>query len=159
MANISSITKVCEARYAALPLAVRQSALPFLFVSLPLMMTSITGAFQLAPLVVLLSSYQLYLMTKFTDTYMFTLNKMAARLAVTFPLCTFISIWSMLLSLLSPDKKMLNGVVGPFCLLLLIACAPAYRWSETRTARRVPLWVSFSAAGSFAVIASLVHAF
>lgn len=158
MQNISSLIKSGQQRYSALPLAVRHSALPFLIVSLPLVVLTLAGASIVLPLVVALSAYQMFLMTKSTDAYMFSLTPMHARLYVTFPLCMFISAWTIGMSLLS-SRTLTNAVVGPYVILLLIACAPAYRWNDARSARRIPLWLSFSIAGSFAVIASLAHAF
>lgn len=158
MQNISSLIEAGQLRYAALPLAARHSVLPFLLVSLPLVVLSLAGAYIVMPLVVGLTAYQLFLMTKSTDHYMFTLTPMQARLYVTFPLCMFVSAWIIGMSLLS-SRTMTNAVVGPYVILLLIACAPAYRWNDERTKRRIPLWFSFSFAGTFAVIASLAHAF
>jgi hypothetical protein len=84
---------------------------------------------------------------------MFAIDKQRARLAVTFPLCSFIAVWVILLTLIGRGT-IVNGVVGPYCILLLLACAPAYRWRAARTTRRIPLWLSFSAAGMFAVAAA-----
>jgi hypothetical protein len=145
-------------RYAALPLKVRDSALPFIITSIPLMLSSLAGAFLVMPIVIALTAFLLFQMTKTTDSYMFSLDKQQARLSITFPLCTFIAVWGITLAALG-RKSMMNGVVGPYCLLLLIACAPAFRWNASRTTRRVPLWLSFSLAGLLALAGSLVYAF
>lgn len=155
------ITKLIDrgvVRYAALPSPVRNSALPFILTSMPLMLSSLAGAFMVMPVVVVLTAFLLFQMTKSTDTYMFSFDKQQARLSITFPLCTFISVWGILLAVLG-RKSMMNGVVGPYCLLLLVACAPAFRWNALRTARRVPLWLSFSIAGALALTGSLLYAF
>jgi hypothetical protein len=154
------ITAIVDGTYKAydrLPLVMRQSALPFIIVSLPIVISSLLGAFIVMPLIVLLTAYQLYLLTLRTDEFMFSLSKFHARLGVTLPLCTFISVWAFAIALVS-RKAMLNGVVGPYCVLLLVACAPAFRWKESRIARRLPAWVSFTTAGGIAFAASLFYA-
>ena len=142
----------------ALPVSVRQTALPFIIASVPVLVSSVLGAYMVMPLVVALSAFLLYTMTKSADAFLFTMSKQRARLAVTFPLCSFIAVWVILLTLIGRGP-MVNGVVGPYCILLLLACAPAYRFRATRTTRRVPLSLSFSAAGVLAVSAALKFAF
>lgn len=142
----------------ALPLSVRQSALPFTVASLPVLASSVLGAYMVMPLVVALSAFLLYTMTKSADSFLFTMSKQRARLAVTFPLCSFIAVWVILLTIIGRGP-MVNGIVGPYCILLLLACAPAYRWRAERTTRRIPLWLSFSATGAFAVVAASKYVF
>lgn len=140
----------------ALPEHVRHSALPFVVASLPVFIGSVAGAYIVMPLLLAVTSYLLYTMAKSTDEFMFSFDKQRARAAVTIPLCGFIAAWTLVLTAVG-RTEMMNGVVGPFCILLLIACAPAYRWKAHRQARRVPLWISFLAAGSFSVLAALAH--
>lgn len=142
----------------ALPLAVRQSALPFVVASLPVLVSSVLGAYMVMPLVVTLSAILLYMMARSADSFLFTMSKQHARLAVTFPLCSFIAIWAILLTVIGRGA-MVNSIVGPYCILLLVACAPAYRWRAARTTRRLPLWLSFSVAGAVAVAAASKYVF
>lgn len=153
MQRISTFVKAGIIHNEALPLPLRQSALPFVVASLPVLASSVLGAYMVMPLVVALSAFLLYTMARSADSFLFTLSKQHARLAVTFPLCSFIAVWVILLTLIGRGA-MVNGIVGPYCILLLVACAPAYRWRAGRTTRRIPLWLSFSVAGAVAVSAA-----
>lgn len=158
MRRITTLIKGGILQNDALPLAARQSALPFIVASLPVVISSLLGAYVVMPLVVALTAYQLFLLTKRTDGFMFALTKMRSRVAITMPLCGFISAWGLALALLD-RRSMMNGVVGPYCILILIACAPAFRWRAARTARYLPLWLSFSLAGALALAAATAYAF
>lgn len=142
----------------ALPVSVRQSVFPFIVASLPVVASSVLDAYMILPLVVALSAFLLHTMTKSADLFLFAMSKQQARLAVTFPLCSFIALWVISLTLIGRGA-MVNSVIGPYCILLLIACAPAYRWRAARTARRIPLWLSFSVAGTFSVVAASKYVF
>lgn len=156
MRHITIVVDSALARYAALPVKVKQSALPFALASLPILVSSLLGQYVVMPLVVALTAMLLYRITVITDKFMFTLSKGEALYSVTLPLCTFISVWGISLTL-TGHYSMLNGVVGPYCLVLLFACAPAYRVNQLRTARRVPLPITFSIVGTLAVLAAVFH--
>lgn len=156
MLHISHLFNKAVARYENLPQSVRQSALPWIIISLPVTIASLFGAYIVMPLMMLLSTVLLYMTTTSTDHFIFSLSKTQCRLGITMPLCIFINLWAIALALLS-RKEMMLGIVGPYTLLLLIAAAPAYRWKESRSARRVPLIVSFSVAGILAFLASAIH--
>ena len=158
MQRISTFVKAGIMHNEALPLAVRQSALPFTVASLPVLVSSVLGAYLVMPLVVALSAFLLYTMAHASDAFLFSMSKQRARLAVTFPLCSFIAVWVILLTLIGRGM-MVNGIVGPYCILLLLACAPAYRFRSTRTTRYLPLWLSFTAAGALAVAATMKFVF
>lgn len=158
MKHISSILKAGIAANEALPAAMRGSAAPFILATLPVLVCSILGAFIVMPIVVALTAYQLFLLVKVTDPLLFTLDKKQSRLRVTFPMCTYIALWGIFLAMMG-RSHMLNGIVGPFCILLLIACAPAYRWNALRTARRFDTRWTFSITGAIAVAAALAFLF
>lgn len=158
MLRITKFINSGQLRYGALPSHVRHSALPFVLTSMPITLSSLAGAYFVMPIVVALTAFLMFQITKGTDGYMFALDKMQARLSITFPLCTFIAVWGILLAALG-RKSMMNGVIGPYCLLLLVACAPAFRWNSLRQKRRFPLWLSFSITGALAFAGSLAYAF
>jgi hypothetical protein len=153
MLRISSILNTGLAKRALSGPTWTQSSAPFIVASLPAFICSLANANIIMPLICGVTAYQLFLKTQQTDPIFFQMTKTRARLAVTYPLCLFITIWGIALAMLG-HKQMMNGIVGPFCIMLLIACAPAYRWKPSRTERRVPLWISFSIAGLIAVTAA-----
>ncbi|RZI40362.1 hypothetical protein EGT07_23760 [Herbaspirillum sp. HC18] len=143
-------------RYSALPQAVRYSLLPVVIASLPLVVSSMFGAYWTIPIVIALTAVLLYFTALETDKFMFQLSKVRAHIAITMPLCGFISLWGIALAL-ADRKGIMLGVVGPYSLLLLIACAPAYRWSQARKARRIPLHFSFPAIGAVVLAGSFAY--
>jgi hypothetical protein len=156
MQRISQLFERGIERYNVLPQAVRYSLLPFVIASMPLLVSSMFGSKLIMPLVALLAVMLLYFTTLETDKFMFQVSRVRAHVAITTPLCSFISLWG--IALASVDRKgMMLGIVGPYCLLLLIACAPAYRWKEARVTRRIPTRVSFSVMGAVVVFASFVY--
>ncbi|WP_395398708.1 hypothetical protein ACHMW6_00140 (plasmid) [Pseudoduganella sp. UC29_106] len=155
-ATIRAVSNKVLDRYQQLPKVVRYGALPHLVISLPMLIGSLLAAYYVMPVAVLLSAYLLYSQAKQSDEVVFQMSKNEARLAVTFPLCSFVSAWVIVLSA-QGNAQMLNGIVGPYCLMLLIACAPAFRWKHERTARRFPLAVTFSITAAIALAASLSY--
>ena len=143
-------------RYANMPTHVKYSALPFLIASIPMLISSVLGAYIVMPLVVLLTVLLIFRITESTDSFMFEMSMATALYSISFPLCTFISIWGLTLAYCGRNS-MLNGVVGPYCLVLLLACAPAFRWNQLRKTRRVPLRITFLVVGTLAVLASATH--
>lgn len=156
MRHITTVTDWILARYGSLPETVRQSALPFLLASIPMVISSALGAYFVMPLVVALTVVLIYKITQDTDSFMFGLSKKSALYKITTPLCAFISLWGLMLAF-GGRHAMLNGVVGPYCLVLLLACAPAYRWNQERTNRRVSIRITFIIVGILAVLGSATH--
>lgn len=141
-------------RFAALPAVWRESFLPLALASAPLLVGSAYAPSWMLPLLLVLTAVLLYQTAQTTERFMFQLDKVRAHLAITMPLCGFISVWGIALALAGRREVMLS-VVGPYGLLLLLVCAPAYRLSQARTQRRVPLHYSFSAFACCALLASL----
>ncbi|MGK5033188.1 hypothetical protein [Janthinobacterium sp. MDT1-19] len=146
----------CITRYARLPQKIRQSVFPFVLASLPIVVSSVLGMYIVMPIVVVMSTGLILLLTNETDAAFFEMSKTDARKFITLPLCGFIGVWGILLVLMGRGS-MMNGVVGPYCVVLLVACAPAYRWKAAQVKRYVPLWLSFGFAGVLAVSASFFY--
>ena len=156
MRHISQLLDRGVQRYGTLPKAARQSFLPVVLASLPLTLGSTMGAYWTLPLVIVLTVALLYFTTLETDRFMFDLSKTRAHIAITMPMCGFISLWGIVLALMERREAML-GIVGPYSLLLLVACAPAFRWKQARVMRRIPLHYSFSIVGSIVLIGSFSY--
>lgn len=156
MRHITTAADWILGHYETLPGRVKQSALPCLLASGPMVISSLLGAYIVMPAVVILTVLLIYKLTTHTDGFMFEMTKADALYKVTMPLCSFISVWGISLAIMGRNS-MLNGVVGPYCLVLLLACAPAYRWNQLRMKRRAPLGITFGVVGTLAVLASLVH--
>jgi hypothetical protein len=156
MQAILDLLDKLQTRYQKLPEASRHSLLPWVLISVPVVLNSLAGSLLVMPLMVLLSSYMLYLSTEKTESYIFNLSKMQCRVGITIPLCIFISLWGISLAYLG-KKEMMLGIVGPYSALLLLCAAPAYRWNSKRTARRVPLKISFMITGGFVFLGSLTY--
>jgi hypothetical protein len=140
-----------------LPEKLKNSVAPFVIATIPLFIFSLFGIFFLMPVVVALTAIVVYFLVQRMDEILFSFDPQKARMAVTIPLCTFISIWAFTLAIVGRGK-MLNGIVGPYCLILLIACAPSYRWKSNRKKRLVPTIISMSLAGILSFIAACYYA-
>ena len=147
------VTTEVQQRYDRAPELVRQSFIPFALASLPLVVTTACLPRLLAPLAMLLAIVLLYEVARFAESAMFAVGKLRSHLAVTMPLCGFVSAWGLALAMVGRPYAMLS-VVGPFSLLLLLACAPAFRLREARTTRRIPLRYSFPVLAAIAWLAS-----
>lgn len=167
MKRITNVTKVAWERlgaahdglyeyYGTLSQSLRNSALPYILASIPIVILSITGTIIVMPLIILMSTVLIFYIAHGMDEVVFLFTKHEARKAITIPLTLFISAWGITLVILAKGH-MMNGVVGPYCAVLLVACAPAYRWNVNRTTRRLPLWLSLSATGILAISASLFY--
>ncbi len=143
-----------QARYDGAPLAVRQSFLPFALASLPLVIGTTLGVALLIPVIALLSMVLLHQVATASEAMMFEVNKVRSHIAVTMPLCGFISAWGVGLAVAGRPAMMLS-IVAPYSMLLLLSCAPAFRLRESRTKRRVPLKFSFPAIAAIAWLATL----
>ncbi len=156
MQAISDLLNKLLAHYQKLPEATRHSLLPWVIISMPVVLDSLVGSLLVMPLMLILSSYMLYLSTEKTEKYIFTLSKMQCRIGITIPLCTFISLWGICLATLG-RKEMMLGIVGPYSILLLLCAAPAYRWRAARTTRRIPLKISFTITSIVVFLGSLTY--
>lgn len=142
--------------YGKLTPLFRNSVLPYVLASGPVFVMSVTGSMLIMPLVMLMSSVLIFYIAQDMDPVIFAMTKQQSRKAITIPLSMFICIWGIIMMVVGKGQLM-NGVVGPYCAVLLVACAPAYRWKATRLERRIPLWISMSLAGVLAVGASLFY--
>lgn len=154
MLNIFAQLDKLQAHYNALPQPMRQSILPWVITSIPVIISSLFSAYQAMPVIIAITVYLLYLVTNHTDTFIFNLTAKEARARITMPLVTLIPAWGVLAAFLS-RKEMVLGIIGPFAGVLLLCAAPAYRLKMTRMKRYVPLELSFGLVGIFLVIASL----
>lgn len=154
MLNIFAQLDKLQAHYNALPEKMRQSILPWLITSIPVIVSSLFSVYQAMPVILSITVYLLYLVTNYTDTFIFNLTAKEARARITIPLVTFIPLWGVLAAFLS-RKEMVLGIIGPFAAVLLLCAAPAYRLKMTRMKRYVPLELSFGLVGVFLVVASL----
>ena len=128
-----------------------------IFASLPVVLGTLFMPLVLSPAVVLLSEGLLYIATKKADPMIFGMSRLSAYASITMPLCGFISLWGLGLAAVGRKPVML-GVVGPYALLMLLACAPAWRWQRERMSRRVPLKYSFPIVGAIVLSGSVLHA-
>lgn len=142
--------------YGKLAPLFRNSVLPYVLASVPVFVMSVTGSTLVMPLVIFMSTVLIFYIAHDMDAVIFSLTKQESRKAITIPLSMFICIWGIVMVIIGKGQIM-NGVVGPYCAVLLVACAPAYRWKATRLERRIPLWISMSLAGMLAVGASLFY--
>lgn len=154
--NLNAVNSALYEHYANLTPKIRNSALPYILASLPIVIMSITGSIIVMPLVILMSVVLIFYIAQDMDQMIFSFTKQQARKAITIPLTAFICAWGITLVLLS-EGRMMNSVVGPYCGVLLVACAPAYRWNINTAKRRVPLALSLSLTGLVAVAASFFH--
>lgn len=151
---ISQASDQVVSRYERAPASVRQSFLPFALLSIPLLIGTALAPVWMAPLIEVLTMVLLYQVAESAESTMFAVDKIRAHLAVTMPMCGFISAWGIALAL--AGRPMLAFVVvGPYSLLLLLACAPAYRLSDARATRYIALRHSFPVLAALAFLASL----
>lgn len=139
--------------YARLPTNLRNSFLPYALSCLPLVVSSLFAPIWFLPIVVPVNAYLLYGVAKAGDSALFSLDKVSAHFAVNMPLCAFVSCWGLALAALDRRAVMLH-VVSIFCLLLMMACAPAFRFNLKRAERHIPLRASFVVLGIIASIAA-----
>ncbi|WKB50513.1 hypothetical protein [Eleftheria terrae] len=140
--------------YSRLPVAARESLLPVVLASVPMAIGTAFAPTWLIPVVLLLTFVLLHEVTAETERFMFKLDRARAHVAISMPLTGFVSLWGLCLAGAGRRDVMLS-VVGPYCLLLLLVCAPAYRLFQARQQRRVPLRVTFPVCASLVFLCSL----
>ena len=148
--RLELVTNRASDRYAALPLTLRESFLPFALACLPALLLSLVAPPWFMPLGVILTLYLVYEAGRSCEAPFFAFDRSQAHLRVMMPLYGFMPFWGLLLAANGSASLFLTAVC-PLFLAIVYATSPALRYKLTRKRRRIPYPIGFSIVAGFIV--------